>query len=68
VNIQTKGGWTALHIASYNNLGEICHILIKHNANQSLKDKNGIKPLFWGYGFFNQKYHVHSKQDGSEHI
>lgn len=54
VNVQNHHGWTPLHYASYNQMQRTCSLLIDRGANVELKDSQGKKPLFYGYGFWEE--------------
>eukprot|EP01027_Heterolobosea_sp_BB2_P014661 GEZU01021028.1.p1 GENE.GEZU01021028.1~~GEZU01021028.1.p1 ORF type:complete len:215 (-),score=56.31 GEZU01021028.1:20-664(-) len=64
VNKQNRHGWTALHYASYANYSNICVYLLNRGASQELKDSEGRKPLFWGYGYFDQFEESEAEKQG----
>ena len=45
VNVQTTGGWTALHLACRNATKATVDLLLKYNANIQLRDNNGRTPF-----------------------
>lgn len=55
INVQNHHGWTPLHYASYNQMQRTCSLLIDRGANVELKDSQGKKPLFYGYGFWEEE-------------
>jgi ankyrin repeat protein len=69
VNIQNQNGWTALHLASYNNFGTICHILLSHKADANLINADGHKAVHWGYGLYGpNRVHHHTTTEGKDHV
>mmetsp|Transcript_11170 Transcript_11170/g.41747 ORF Transcript_11170/g.41747 Transcript_11170/m.41747 type:complete len:349 (-) Transcript_11170:569-1615(-) len=50
LNAQNVNGWSALHLASYNQIRSICELLLKKGANTDLRTKAGKAAVFWGLG------------------
>lgn len=47
-NTQDNSGYSCLHYASLNNHKDVVRILLKHDANVNIVDKNGCTPLHLG--------------------
>jgi len=47
INKQNNGGWTALHLASYNSHEKIVELLIKAGADINIQDNNNYTAFDW---------------------
>ena len=50
INLQTKEGWSALHLASGNKSIKNIELLVSHGANVDLKDQTGLTPIYLAVG------------------
>ena len=49
INVQANGGYTALMFATFHHYKNLIKLLLEHNADPFIKDKNGRTPLMHAY-------------------
>lgn len=55
VNAQDKQGWTGIHYSTYKGYENTVSVLLKHDANQFLQDKDGTSAYNVAQKLINKK-------------